>query len=251
MNISELRTIHASERAQVGLNRIRDVIAGEPTMLHPDVSGLQESYRKGLAVALVHEGDDEAVGLARFIPLLDKQLIHGLGLGEFPQIWELGSVIIDLPYRGKGHASNLNNALISSAQDEMQDGNLLVLGTTKTARMLGSLHAASSLGFNFHAGSHAEFPMIAPFTCVCVPDFGEGFQLTPDCSQRIQENQLIALEEIKEGQHKTEKIPCSMFISDRDLARDVNDRLQDRFSQGEVSPQLLLVSALIKHGYYE
>lgn len=247
----ELRTIHTNDRAQIGLNRIRDVIASEPTMLHPDVAGLQESYRKGLAVALVHEGDGEAVGLARFIPLLDEKLSQNLGLNDFPQIWELGSVIIDHPYRGQGHASNLNNALISSAQEEMRDGKLLILGTTKTARMLGSLHAASSLGFDFHAGSHAEFPMIAPFTCVCVPDFGEGFQLTPDCSQRIQENQLIALEEIKDGQHKTEKIPCSMFISDRDLARGVNDRLQDRFSEDGISPQLALVRSLINRGYYE
>ncbi|HVZ12390.1 MAG TPA: hypothetical protein VG965_05150 [Patescibacteria group bacterium] len=233
---------------QPNFAHIQTIISAESNLLHPDLASLERSFDQGLAVAL--NLGDETVGLVRFTPLLDEELKQAIGIPDFPSIWELGTAIVAAEHRGKGLYNKLQNGLLESFKDEMSQGRLLVLGTTKTIAVLKALRKTEELGLDFHIGEHTEFPMIAPFTCVCTPDFGCGFQLTKDCPQRVAGSQLISLDEIAESSYDKTKIPCTMFVSSKNLASQIDDDLMLKFSEGLDSPQAALVNRLKGVGYY-
>ncbi len=230
--------------------RIAEMISSEPSLLHPDQASLQESFAKNQAVVMYD--DEKLIGFVRFTPLLTPQLKEQIGLPEnFPDISEIGSaVLLNSPeYRGKGLYAPLRNRLLETIKDRVEEEKLLVLGTTKNIAVYKVLPQSSELGIDFYTSRHTEFPMIAPFTCVCSPDFGCGFQLSTECPERVEEDQLINLINISESNKG--KIPCIMYVSDKSLAERMDKSLGYYFGGYDLPPQQTLVQRLVQNAYYE
>ncbi len=233
---------------QFGEKDFRSIYAGitqeTSTMLVPKMGDLEESYRSGKAAIITDE--ENVVGYVRFSPLLDDNLANKLGLPDsFPNISEIGTGIIDPAHRGRGLYKLLRGSLLESHADQIIDGRLLVIGTTKTMAILNTLHHATDLGMHFEAFHHQEFPMIAPFTCVCEGDFGQGYQHGVNaCTKRVR-SELIPLQQ---NLHMLEphdgKIECCMYVSSRDGAQSINDGLFAFFRNDETHPLSNLVQTL-------
>ncbi len=233
------------------LRSIHAVINDESNLLHVTLSSLEESFDRGLAIALIPEDSTEAIGFVRFTPLLDEDLKQDLGLNNIPSIWEIGSAAIAPYYRGRGLYTPLRNDLLATVSQEMKDRRLLILGTTKNIAIIKVLDKAKDLGIEFFRSVHTDFPMIAPFTCICTPDFGCGFQLAENCPARVTQQQLIQLDEIAESSADGTKIPCVMYVSDKSLAERIDYDLMVKFGGVGLNPQRSLVSALKAKGYYD
>lgn len=237
--------VSVSEKKDIDLEPIYQAINAEKGLLHPSLTAIQESYRKGLAVGML--SNDQIVGFVRFSPLLDEQLKIDLGLTlEFPNIWEVGSAIITAGFRGGGLYASLRNTLVRKYIKDIQEDRLLILGTTKTIPVLKSLSKAQSIGVFLQPCFHLDYPMIAAFTCVCKGSFGQGFQDGENCTSRTQkenvpiDNDLSLIVQNKDG-----NIPCNMYTSSSELAMKINHTLMDLFgSSGE------LVRSLKRTGYY-
>lgn len=250
--MERLRFLHSKNiDTRPDLRSIHVVINSEPNLLHATLSSLEESFDHGLAVALVPEGSTEAVGFVRFTPLLGDSLKQYLGINEIPNIWEIGSAAIAPEYRGHGLYAPLRNDLLATVSQEIKKRRLLVLGTTKSIVIIKVLSDAKDLGINFYKSVHTDFPMIAPLTCICTPDFGCGFQLTGSCPVRVTQEQLPRLNEIAEHSPDGTKIPCVMYVSDKSLAERINHDLVLKFGSAGLNPQQSLISALKERGYYD
>ncbi len=245
----------------VDFGPIHAAIQQEGALLHPSMEAMQESFAAGLAVAHTEDVDGRqvAVGYSRLIPLLGEEQIQELGLpAEFPLLAELGTVFVSPQYRGHGMAEGLYRELFGRFRESMQGGRLLVIGTTKTAKVLHQLEKLRDMGINVHAGRHTEFPNLAPVTCVCNPDFGSGFQHGPDCSERVTESDaqrirealpgrgVIMLRDVSNGDPS--KIPCTMFVSDRALAASADRMISETY--GMPTAQQIFVDRLGGINYY-
>lgn len=235
---SDLRAVHS------------DIIQ-EPNLLHPSLSELEESFDRGLAVALVSQDSNEAVGFVRFSPLLEDELKDGLGLNNFPSIWEIGTAVILPQFRGRGWYAPLRKELLVTVSQDIKEGRLLVLGTTKSIAIIKVLKETKDLGIDFYKCVHTDFPMIVPFTCVCRPDFGCGFQLTEECPVRVTQQQLLNLDSIAQKSDDGTKIPCVMYVSDKSLAERIDKDLMVKFGNAGSSPQQNLVRVLKERSYYD
>lgn len=107
------------------------------------------------------------------------------------------------------------------------------------------LPKSRELNIDFYTSIHTEFPMIAPFTCVCSPDFGCGFQISTDCFARAKEEDLPKLEEIAAKSKDGVKIPCIMYVSSKALASDIDLQLKKNLGS-----QSNLVQNLKDMGYF-
>lgn len=230
--------------------KIADMISHESMLLHPTARSLQESFDRHQAIVMYDR--EELVGFVRFTPLLDSLLKDKIGLSqEFPDISEIGSAVLlnEPEYRGKGLYAPLRNKLLETVSDKAIGGDILILGTTKNIAVYKVLQNSKELGLDFYPCRHTEFPMIAPFTCVCTPDFGQGFQLSGECPQRVETNQLINLEQIADETYG--KIPCVMYVSDKDLARKMDAELLQTFGDNMINAQTELVQRLKVNNHYD
>jgi hypothetical protein len=224
-------------------------------LLQPTLKSLVESYEAGLACALID--GERPVGYVRFSPLLEVNLKDKLALDDnIPDIYEIGSAIILPDHRGKGYYPRLRNGLLNLVADKVNNKELLVIGTTKSIKVIEVLEHATDLGINFSLSRHGEYPGIQCLTCVCKPDFGYGVQHDIFvCPKTITESELAALQNIPDYQtHKKEvdslstngQIPCVLYISDKDLARRTSDVLISKL--GSIKK---FVKELKGQNYYE
>lgn len=217
------------------------------SMLPVTPEDLSASFNQGLAIALIDPQTNEVMGGSRFVPLLDNELKEKMGLDKnFPQIWEMGSVIIfNSQVRGNGFSLDLNKALLDSVRQKTEAGELLVIGTTKSIVLLSTLKKE---GLNFSFSSHTEFPLIAPLTCICTGEMGQGFQESTNCSFRVSPEQIANLPALAD---KKGKVPCTLFVSSKQLAQKIDGELRTRFLKDDpVNPQRAEVELLKTIGYY-
>ena len=244
-NIQRLQQIEKAVSNIVDFSMLHTAIMRESALLHPSLATMQESYLTGLGVAhtVENDGQNVAVGYARVIPLLSFEQREQLSLpGNFPDVYELGTVIVHPDYRGRGISEQLQRELIRRFKGRLDEESLLILGTTKTRKVLHILDKLSDEGVSFYHCRHTEFPHIAPLTCICSPYFGEGFQHTTDCSKRVTEPQVIFIRQIltktsRELNIQTDKIPCTMFISDKELAERMDATLADLYGGGNFAQE--------------
>lgn len=229
------------------------ILREKDSLLPTSIESLQKSFEDNLATVLMDS--DRAVGFIRFSPLLTGKVKNFLGLeSDFPEITEIGSAVIlkNENYRGKGYYPKLRNHLLESVVEEVKQKRLLVLGTTKNIIVYKVLPKAKELGIEFYPSVHTEFSMIAPFTCVCKPDFGCGFQLSTNCSKRVTKDQVEKLEHLARSSSDGIKVSCIMYVSDKQLASEIDIKLKDVFTTIDpLDPQKALVDRLKTGGYYE
>lgn len=218
-------------------------------MLPVSKDQLQRSFDSDMAAVLINS-DKEVVGGAKFTPLLDQKKKEELGLLglQLPDIWEMGSIISMGEARGNGFSRSLNEKLLEPVRERIKRGELLILGTTKTIFLANTLLKIDlGTGGKFSLLSQDELPMVAPLTCVCKKPLGTGFQMSPNCEYRIRPDQ----DPKSLGNNLKGKIPCTLFISNIDLARRTDSVLKAKFSAVNPSnPQGALVAALQGIGYY-
>lgn len=221
------------------------------TLLQPSLESLQGSFEKGEAVVLMD--GPTPVGFVRFSELLNEESRSALDLpDDFPLIYETGSAIILPEYRGRHLYPGLRTRLLSLVAERIKNRELLVLGTTKSPKVIESLDDANELGLGFEIIDPHDNPMVASFTCVCEGDFGSGFQNGSACFNRATKTEiaLVAKHDWKAvqeaGNRSDGKIPCTVYVSDVELMNKMEDRLTILFrSQAE------LVNELRGIGHYE
>ncbi|HUD44139.1 MAG TPA: GNAT family N-acetyltransferase [Patescibacteria group bacterium] len=231
-------------------------IAKEPTLLHPALATLQASYDAGLAVVNIIDGTNIANGYSRIIPLFTEEQRQQLDLpNDLADIAELGTVFVHPDFRGRRIAEDLQRQLLQQVKPQIDDQNLLIIGTTKTLKFLHILdRMGEETGISFYHCRHTEFPHLAPVTCICEPDFGEGFQHRPDCTTRVTETQIFSIRDLLAQREKVThckeyKIPCTMFVSSESLAGELDKIIAGMF-ENRVTSQSEWVNRLIKNGYY-
>lgn len=228
-------------------------IAKYPAEMLPVSSDqMRKSFDSGMAAVLINS-ENQVVGGARFIPLLDQGEKEKLGLSssQIPDIWELGSIVSMGEAMGNGFSKSLNEKLLESVRERIKNNELLILGTTKTLFLVKTL-LKIDLGTkgNFSMLSHDQLSMIAPLTCVCEKPLGAGFQMSPNCEYRISPDQVNSLKAL--GDNLKGKIPCTLFVSDIASAKRTNDVLREKYAMVDPSnPQGALVAALKGIGYYK
>lgn len=232
------------------LTKLYEALTQEMKFPNPSLENLIESYKYGLAIVMVD--GEKAVGFTRFIPRLGERMKNLLDLeSNFPQIWETGSSIIlnDPNYRGKGLFVPLRTKLLELITDKINRQEILVLSKTKTLAVYkGWRRTSDEIGIDFYPSVHTEFPMIAPFTCICNPNFGCGFHLSTECPERITKQQLDGLEQMTSPTEGG--IPCTMYVSNKKLAKELDGTLENKFSLSFKNPQKALVDKLKEIGYY-
>jgi len=221
------------------------------TLLQPSLESLQRSFAKREAVVLMD--GSTPIGYVRFSELLNQDSRDALDLPvDFPLIYETGSAIILPEYRGRHLYPRLRTRLLSLVADRIKNKELLVLGTTKSPKVVESLDDSDELGVGFEIVNHKATSLVSAFTCVCEGDFGTGFQEGENCSKRANNSEIIliqnhdwrALQEI--GGKLNGKIPCTLYVSDLELMHDMERRLVDQFETQES-----LVNKLRGVGHYE
>lgn len=123
----------------------------------------------------------------------------------------------------------MRSRLLETVKGKIGSGEMLVLGTTKSIIVYNVLSKSRELGIDFYTSVHTEFPMIAPFTCVCNPDFGSGFHISTSCFARADDKDIPRLGEVAAGSKTGTKIPCIMYVSSRELASEINHQLEEHF----------------------
>ncbi len=213
----------------VEMANIVRAINDESTMLQTTEEDMQRSYAQRMSVVMLD--GQQVIGHTRYIPLLDQTLKNALGLPEqFPQIWEIGGVITHPDYRGNGYNKHLWQHLAQLYRSDLDQGQLLALGTTKHIGILQVLPKLDQIGLDFRACHHFEFPMVSPFTCICSGSFGQGFHITDHCQSRIGREHGEALKNRAAVPHQPDGLmKCSMFVSSLPLAEQVNQDLQRYF----------------------
>lgn len=221
------------------------------TLLQPSLESLQRSFAEREAVVLMD--GPRPIGFVRFSELLNEDSRRSLNLpDDFPLIYETGSAIILPEYRGRHLYPGLRTKLLSLVADRIKDRELLVLGTTKSPKVIESLDDANELGINFEIVDHLGTPLVSAFTCVCEGDFGTGFQDGEACSKRATTSEMILIQDhdwraLQEAGGKPNgKIPCTLYVSDLELMHEMERRLV-----GQFGTQQELVNALRGIGHYE
>lgn len=238
-----LHVINASINSCPPLERIHAGMQEESALLPTSIDSLRRSYDNGLGIALVtKEGD--AVGFLRFSQLLGAREKEQLGLPvDFPDVLEIGSAYINPSHRG-GLYARFRGVALEHILERMQKGEVLVLGTTKTAKVLHANRHALDLGLQFEELVHTDLDGIAALTCVCTGDFGSGRQFGSGCPRRVTHQQLENIHTIASEQGG--KIPCTMYVSDGALARRIDVQIINIFGSYEN-----WIQALGRNGHYE
>jgi len=253
-----LENFGVNEIKSINFSDLHTQIIREPALLHPSLEEMVQSYENGLGVTKTVRTDhgETAIGYSRLIPLLSDEQKVSLGLPlNFPDIYELGTVFINPEFRGRGIAENLQLELLLRFKNRIVVGKLLVLGTTKTQKVLHLLEKMKEHGFEFYICRHTEFPNLSPLTCICTPPFGEGFQITSDCSKRVSSEEIVFINKVlpevdKKNFPKNDAIACTMFVSSRKLAYEVDNQLLKIHGDNPTS-QGLLIRRLKDIGYYD
>ncbi|MEK7517127.1 MAG: hypothetical protein AAB583_01125 [Patescibacteria group bacterium] len=242
-------------------------------VLKPPISELEESYREGQAIVLVAPvaGKEIGVGYIRRSNLLDDKTKLRLGLSERVgvNIQEIGSSFLVKEYRKTAiidgekisYYELMRRLSMAEALPDIVSGKLLIIGTSKNKRMVEinermneePIFKEFGVGLFNTVHTSATTDLIAPFTCVCSPDFGYGFQLTRYCPKRITGEQLDNLDNLAKESPDRE-IPCVMYVSSSALAAYTNQQLRAVYSNegryGEIDSQGNLVNALRVLSYY-
>ena len=138
-------------------------------------------------------------------------------------------------------------------------GQILIVGTTKTPQLTSVLDrlatefktSAESEPVNypteFKFCNREQFPFVTPFTCVCNPDFGSGYQHGDICSYTNTEIQgfISGKSILPVVENAQDNIPCSMFISSITLAAETNQKIESLYGKREN-----LVNKLVELNYY-
>lgn len=223
-------------------------------MLPVTVPSLEQSFANGLSTIVMDTTTDTPVGHIRFSPLFTPELRTHLNLpSDLPDLWEIGTGWIDGSdhFRSQGLYRMVRNDHISRYQDELNEGNLISIGTTKSLKVLHTLHhAQEEFGVEGIILPHTNMPFIAAFTCICTGNFGCGFQNGVDaCPQRIKPEQfpgdgapntfidhtdLEAITKIQDLNGGSGKIPCTMYLQGKKSAiMNLELRLQEQFGTPE------------------
>lgn len=228
----------------------------EENVLPVSESVLEASFEQDMSAIFV--AGNRAVGHVRFLPLIDQQLHADLGLSDsVPQIWEMGTGLMLPEYRGQGINIVLRHALVTRYQQDMAAGTVLAIATTKTPELRSLVDKMSHLFDNpsdryptdFRFANRENLPFIAPFTCVCTPDFGSGYQFGTECAQAEPVTQRTVdfrrgVELPIIGQQK-QKLACTVFVSSTSLARHTDSQLAAQFNT-----QANLVRSLMERRYF-
>ena len=254
MTENNIEYLMREDQGSLGFNQLASRISTEPHLLPVTGQSLGESFDQGLAMAMVVQ--ETPVGYIRFEPLLTTEFRQRLELAlEIPSIWEMGTVYLAPEYRGRNLYPGFNNTFLNRFRDRFDSEELLVIGTTKTPAYLRVLDHAREVGIDFQRSNHLEYGMVAAFTCICSGDFGRGLHLGDGCPSRVEPTQLQMVSDVI-AQKSATTIPCTMFVSSRDLAARTDARLIEHFNPGPRSPDgdLLarrqLVRALMRERYY-
>jgi GNAT superfamily N-acetyltransferase len=247
-NNIEIITIDSNRQAP-DLYPLREQIAANPNLLHPNVEDMLESWHNGLGAIGVNE-KGEAISYARLIPLLSPLQVEALGLPEpLGHIYEMGTVFVSEAWRNQGIGQRVQREALEHMHNG--GGERLIIGTTKAMGELKALGNIDIPGIQFQPAHHFEYPMVAPLTCTCDPDFGSGFKYGKECSQRISPKDVPVIvfqngriPRRNEVQGKGE-IKCTMFTSNPATARKFDEGLREIYHTQEN-----FVSALKVVNYY-
>lgn len=237
MNNLEVVNIKTRPANKIDFRYIANGVNGErKAMLPVTPDKLLASYMAGFSTVIIDKAsNDVPVGHIRFCPLITPELRSNINLPmDIPEIWEIGTGLIDGSdgYRGHGLYRMIRNAHVGRFQDELNNGSLVAIGTTKSLKVLHTLHQAQKeFGIEGIILRHTSLPFIAAFTCVCTGDFGQGYQCGVDaCGKRIENGQfpmgdavdglldqsnIDAIMKIKDLNGDSATIPCTMYLQGR------------------------------------
>lgn len=235
-------------------SKIQSGIAKEDRLLHPSTNDLAVSFNAAEAVIAIDSISGTPFGYVRLEPLVTERLKSLLELpANFPALFEAGTMYIDpdARYRGHGHLRKMCATILEESRDEIDNGKMLIIGTTKDVRVLKALDDGDIL--NFTACHHNSFPLLSAFTCVCSGDFGKGYQYGEEaCQQRLPDSlnrESIGIRELPVV-NGTPEIPCTMFVNSLETARAAENMLERHFgSLG--SPLKSLRNTLLEFNYYK
>ena len=235
-NNIEIITIDSNREAP-DLYPLREQIAVNPNLLHPEVEEMLESWHNGLAAIGVNERG-EAISYARLTRLLSHEQQERLRIAEpYGNIYEMGTVFVSESWRNQGIGRRVQREALVNMHNGA--GERLVIGTTKAMEELRALGNIDIPGIQFHPAHHFEYPMIAPLTCTCDPDFGCGFKYGNECPQRISPKDVPIIIFQNGGIPRREDIKgkgaikCTMFTSNPETARRFDDGLREQFGSQE------------------
>lgn len=215
------------QQACPDLTTLHAAMQQESALLPTTADAMRQKYEMGHAVILINE-TGEPVGYLGFTSLLDTQKKQAVGLPvDFPEVLEIGSAIILPKYRG-GVYRAFRSAALELVLDGIKSGRTLVIGTTKNIAVIhANRHAREDLGIEFTEMVHTDLDAVAALTCVCHGTFGRGRQSSGFCPRRVTNQQLTDLDSF--ASLHGGKIPCVMYVSDIQLARQMNSYVIDHF----------------------
>lgn len=248
-----------AEHALVQMLRpLKEQAVGEPDINAHGLSPqkMARDFLDGRSSIFVDLETDSAMAYGTLKPRLTPEIKQNAGLtGIDYEIMELGTVIVLSTYRGSangngnGNGSGLATSLVAdileSHADKLHRGTLLIIATMKSPiTMLTFRNAFSRNGYQPAFVNHLDYSMIAPLTCVCLPDFGYGFQVAPPagCSERIEDTEHLAVINNHNGQriHESDLEQlhgrCVMFVSDYSLAAEVDQAIRIELRRQGASP---------------
>jgi len=236
-----------SDGHPIGFDTVVQGIAGEAArVLQVTAADLEMSFNNAMS-AVIGRNDHlprkavKALGHVRFSPLLDPRLMEKLGVEDCPQIWEMGTGFMDPnTLRGKGLYGPLRNVLLKMHLEQINSGQVLIIGTTKTKAVLNVLKEAMAVELGAFYANHLAIPYISAFTCVCEGNFGQGFQHGINaCGKRTDQSAappavfFNAQEQMQINQiipDQTGIIPCYLYAYGKpEAALRIDDRLRQKF----------------------
>jgi hypothetical protein len=256
MNNLEVVYVGVLPANQISFKHIADGVNNERrTMLHVTPESLLTSYVSGFSTVIIDKANnDTPVGHIRFIPLITQELKSKINFPTaLPELWEIGTGLIDNSdgYRGRGLYRMIRNAHVGRFQSDLNNGSLVAIGTTKSLKILHTLHQAQNkYGIEGIILRHTDLPFIAAFTCVCTEDFGKGYQCGINaCDKRIQSDQLPmtstnnnlldqsnlnAIMGIISLNGNSDTIPCTMYLQGKkDAILGMEAKLKKQFGTPE------------------
>lgn len=256
--MNNLEVVHIGTRPanQIDFQYIADGVNRErKAMLPVTPDKLLASYMAGFSTVIIDKANnDTPVGHIRFSPLITDELRQQVNLPpDLPELYEIGTGLIDAgpEYRDHGLYRMIRSAHFDRFQDELNSGSLVAIGTTKSSRVLHTLHQAQiKFGIEGIILRHTDLPFIAAFTCVCKGDLGQGYQCGVDaCGKRIQPNQfptedavnglldqsrIDSIMKIKDLNGGSGTIPCTMYVQGRkDAILGMEAKLKKQFGTPE------------------
>ena len=261
MSADNIRFIHITDgvlsQEQVSaLAAISDYTHRDHHLLPASVASLEQSYLAGKAIlALSPEG--AWAGFIRLSPLFDNSLKYKLaaeyrGIHAIPDVYEMGTAVTNPELRQNGVSGEARYKLLLNNQELIQGGGL-VMGTTKDAIVLHILQnkLGPRLGLNFSFTRHPNLSMLEALTCVCEHPVGQGVHISETCTQRVEPQNIVLIENIVEQIKSGAKVQgtekgCCLYVHDIQRAVSINQSLLNVFGS-----QQNFIDALRSIRYYE